>query len=350
MANIRSTLVALGVTLLTPTESSAYCDQSSASSRLQVYCLSNIVSMSATNVGTAQILDFRLKQEGYARGIGLPGVVDRATFVPYVYPILEYSSDINGGNPNKPLVLGSLTFFGDEEFFKKDGVIVGLGIGGSGRYIYGEGRYADYSIGASYAHSIEYDIGVERNFADLCSKNDIGGNFYLDGCLSTNQLNRELADETTSSVSLSVAKLFSDGDERFNEFTVGLRKLFKDNFEQKQLTFKLETLHDEGYFTAIGASFGGAVENQLVIRQSLNATVGTTIRNRPVSASFSYTKSNGGRLLGFTREDTTTTFNLTYAVKPNINASVGYSETNSSISYFDESESIFGIQFSPIRF
>lgn len=350
MINVRKIIVALGVALLMPTASSAFCDQSSASSRLQVYCLSNVLSMTATNVGSAQLLDYRLKQEGYDRGIGLPGVVDQATFVPYVSPILEYSSDINGGNPNRPLVLGSLTFFGDEEFFRKDGVIGGLGIGGSGRYIYGEGRYADYSIGASYAHSIEYDIGVGRNFANICSKNDIGRNFYLDGCLSTSRFNRELADKTTSSASLSVAKLFSGGDERFNEFSVSLRNVFEDNFEQQQLAFKLETLHDEGLFTAIGATFGDAVENQLVMRKSLNATVGTTIRNRPVSASFSYKQSNGGRLLGFTREDTTATFNLTYAIHPNINVSVGYSETNSSISYFDESGSIFGVQFSPIRF
>jgi len=350
MINIRTTVVALGVALLTPTVSYAFCDQSSASSRLQIYCLSNILSMTLTKVDSAQVLDYRLKQEGYARGVGLPGIVDQANFVPYVSPIIEYSSDINGGNPNKPLVLGSLTFFGDEEFFRKNGIVAGFVLGGSGRYIYDEGRYLDYSIGGKNTYSAEHDIGIARSFASLCSKNDIGQNFYLDGCLTASRLNRELLDETTSSASLSVAKLFSESDEHFNEVSVGLRRLFESEFEQGQIILKLDTLHDTGYFASLGASFGEAVEDRLAMRQSFNATVGANVRNKPLIASFSYSHSDGGRLFGFSRDDKTAAFNLTYAVHPNMNVSLGYSETNSSISYFDDSGAIFGVQFSPLRF
>jgi hypothetical protein len=159
-----------------------------------------------------------------------------------------------------------------------------------------------------------------------------------------------LSDDKNSSASLSVAKLFSEDDQRFSEVSVGLRRLFDSEFEQNQIIVKLDTLHEAGYFTSLGASFGVAVENRLAMRQSLNASVGAYAGDRPVSASFSYSYSDGGRLIGFEREDTTATFNLAYSVHPNINVSVGYSETNSSISYFDESNVIFGVQFSPIRF
>lgn len=350
MINFRTTIVALGVALLAPTASYAFCDQSAASSRLQVYCLSNVLSMTPTDVGSAQLLDYRLKLEGYSRGIGLPGLVNQTTFSPYISPILEFSSDINGGNPNRPLVLGSLTFFGDEEFFRKSGVVAGIGVGGSGRSIYGEGRYLEYSIGSSYAHSPKHDIGITRSFANLCSKNDIGQNFYLDGCLATSRVIRELSDDENSSASLSIAKLFSEDNQQFNEASVGLRRVFDDEFEQNQIILKLDTLHEAGYFTSLGASFGEAVENRLAMRQSLSASIGGYVGDRPVSASFSYSHSDGGRLIGFVREDTTATFNLAYAIRPNINVSVGYSETNSSISYFDETKSIFAVQFSPIRF
>ncbi|MFU8864641.1 MAG: hypothetical protein ACNA7O_12065 [Rhodobacterales bacterium] len=350
MIDIKKTVVALGVALLTPTVSYAFCDNSSANSRLQVYCLSNVLSMTATNIGAAQILDYRLKQEGYARGIGLPGIVDQASFVPFVSPIIEYSSDINGGNPNRPLVLGSLTFFGDEKFFRKTGMVAGFGLGGSGRYIYGEGRYLDYTIGGSYTHSPEHDIGIGRSFANVCSKNDIGGNFYLDGCITTSRLNRDLADEATSSASLTVAKLFSDGENRFHQASFGLRHLLNEEYKQKQIIVKLDTLNSTNLYTSFSASFGEPVENKLAMRHSFSGTVGTTLLKKPISASLSYAYSDGGRLLGFSREEKTKTISITYAVHPRVNVSVGYIDTSGDIDYFNKSEAIFSIQFSPIRF
>ncbi len=40
-----------------------------------------------------------------------------------VYPDFDYSDNINGGNPDKPLILGELEFEGDPELIKQEGVI-----------------------------------------------------------------------------------------------------------------------------------------------------------------------------------------------------------------------------------
>jgi len=347
---LRTSVVALGIALLNPTMSYAFCANPSADSRLQVYCMSNLLAWTATDVGSAQALDYRLKQEGYDRGIGLPGIVKQKTFSPYIAPILEYSSDINGGNPNRPLVLGSLTFVGDEEFFRKKGILAGIGLGGNGRVIYGEGKYLDYSVGGSYTHSPKHDIGITRGFTNFCSKNDIGGNFYLDGCLAANQLDRELSDETTGSATVSVAKIFSEGRNRFHQASIGLRRYFEDEYEQNQLSLRLETLHSSELFSSVIISLGEAVEDTLALRNSFSATVGTSFMNKPISASFSYSYSDGGRLFGFSREETTKIITLSYTVHPRINVLIGYRDTNSNIDYFSENEAIFGFQFAPIRF
>lgn len=302
-------------------------------------------------MGSAQALDYRLKQEGYERGIGLPGKIDQATFSPYAAPIIEYSSDINGGNPNKPLVLGSLTFVGDEDFLRKKGVLAGIGFGGNGRAIYGAGKYLDYSVGGSYTHSPKHDIGITRGFANFCSKNDIGGNFYLDGCLAASQLDKELSDETTGSATLSLAKIFSEGQNRFHQASIGLRRYFEDEYEQNQLSFRLDTLHSSDLFSSVIISLGEGVKDTLALRNSFSATVGTTsFMNKPISASFSYSFSDGGKLLGFSREESTKIVSLTYTIHPRINVSIGYRDTSSNIDYFSESEAIFGLQFAPIRF
>lgn len=350
---MRTVLYAAGafaLTLLLSAPAHAFCLNPAADSRLQVYCLSKALAGTATTFQSAQMLDFRIKREGYANGIGLPGTVKSVSFSPYVSPLLEYSSDINGGNPNRPLVLGSLTFFGDPEFFRKKGVVAGVGVGGAGRAMYGEGKYLDYNFGISYAHSPEHDIGIARGFANVCSKNDIGRNYYLDGCLTTSQLNRDLINERTSSATLSIAKLFSKGGERFNQASFGVRRFFDEEYEQNQVVMRLDTLHQSGFYTGLTASFGEAITETLTMRHSFSATLGKTFLNKPVSATFSYSFSDGGRLLGFERDEMTRFINVTYTVHPLVKISIGYKDTSSSIDYFDESEAILGIQFAPIRF
>lgn len=350
MRNTLYSAVAFVFTLLLPTVSHAYCLDSAADSRLQAYCLSKLLAGKATNLPSAQALDYRMKREGYIRGIGLPGRVEQVSFSTYLSPVLEYSSDINGGNPNRPLVLGSLTFFGDEEFFRKTGIVAGIGIGATGRALYGPGKYLDFGIGASYAHSPEHDIGIARGFANVCSKNDMGRNLYLDGCLTTSQVKRELADETTSSATVSLSRLFSTNNKRFNQASFGVKRLFDEEYEQNQIVMSLDTLHDSGFYTGFNASFGEALNDTLTMRHSFGATVGTTLFNKPISATASYSYSDGGKLLGFTRSETTKLFTVAYTVHSRINVLIGYRETSSSLDYFNESEAILGVQFAPIRF
>ena len=47
------------------------------------------------------------------------GRIKQTTFQPYLSPILKYSSNINGGNPEKPLVLGGNSFTGQPHLIKK---------------------------------------------------------------------------------------------------------------------------------------------------------------------------------------------------------------------------------------
>jgi hypothetical protein len=167
MTNIRfATVLAILYIFFSP-PLYASCVDGDADSRLQTYCVVNSAQGQLVSLRTAQVVDYRLKQDGYERGLGLPGSVQQTTISPYATPIIDYSTNINVGNPNRPLVLGNLTFTGDETLLRKEGLVAGVGIGANGRRIYGEGKYVDYSLGASYAHSQEHDIGIGRTFANL---------------------------------------------------------------------------------------------------------------------------------------------------------------------------------------
>ena len=127
----------------------ASCLKENAGSRLSIFCLVNSFNGKTIDLSTASLIGFNLKREGYAAGLGLPNRVDRTSIQTYVTPTIDYNSNINGGNPDRPLVLGGLTFTGDEEFLRREGIVAGLGAGVNGRSIYGEGKYSSYGISAS---------------------------------------------------------------------------------------------------------------------------------------------------------------------------------------------------------
>jgi hypothetical protein len=302
-------------------------------------------------LGDAQFLDGLLKREGYTAGLGFPTIVEKTSVQPFFTPLFDYNRNINAGNPNRPLELGGLTFIGDEENLRKSGVVVGILTGVNGRHIVGEGRYIDFALGASYAHSPKFDIGISTGFANVCSRNHLGNNFYIDGCASTNRQNRELANNLQSSYQISTSKIFSTSNTNHHAATVGLRRFVEHNsYEQDQLQLSLSTARSNSFYSSVNVSLGEAVKDTLALKQSASATIGTDLFNKSLTATIGYSYSDGGIMLGFERNDTNKFISFNYAITPMVSISLGYAQNVSSIDYFSEAEPSIGIQLAPIRF
>lgn len=336
--------------LLTATTAQASCLNPNADSRLRILCVAETLSGNAATLNDALLLDILLKREGYAQGIGLPNLVARNTYDPYISPIVDYNTNINGGNPDRALVLGNFKFVGDDANIKLEGIVAGLGAGVNGRSILGEGRYLDYGVNVSYAHSPQHDIGIARRSANVCSRNHIRNNWFVDACADASGLERELVKDSTQGLSISTAKLLSTRSDAFHSISVGVRRNFAAAFEQNQLQFGLSTVRSNSFYSSVNVAFGEAVVDTLVMRHSINTTVGTTLFDRPLTTTIGYSFADGGKLLGFEREDTTSSININYAIMPKLTVGVGYTHNSSSINYFDEAEPVFSFQLAPIRF
>lgn len=341
----------------TATEAHAICLNASSNERLINYCLVQRTSNQLATLRTAQIIDYRLKHEGYTRGLGLPGTVESFSFQPYITPILAYETDVNGGNPDKPLKLGDITFTGDPSLVRKDGVIVGAGAGAYGRYLMGDGRYIDYGAGISYAHSFEHNIGIERRFASVCSKNHIKNWWYIDGCASSSHVEKELTEDTRNALSLTASKLFTSSKNNHHQASFSVNRIYDDNYEGKQLSITLgfNTIHRNGWQTSINATLGESidsesVDSEMAVREAVSASLALPVRNRRFTLSASYREADGVKLLGIERVEETWTISASYNIYRNIDLSVSYFDTNSTIDYFDESSPTFSLNFEPIRF
>lgn len=332
------------------TSADASCLTASSNERLSNYCLVQRVNNRIASLRTAQIIDYRLKREGYARGLGLPGRTKQFSFQPYVTPILGYETDINGGNPNKPLQLGRLTFIGDPELVRKEGIVAGAGAGAYGRYLVGEGRYIDYGFGASYAHSVEHDIGIQRRFASVCSKNHVANWWYLDGCAGSSYVEKDLTEDTRNTLSLTTTKLFTLSANSHHQASFGVNRVYEDGYEQNQLALGFQTIHSNGWHSSINAVFGESIDGEIAVREAVSASLALPVRNRRFTVSASYSEADGAKLLGIVRAEETWSFSASYNVYKNIDVGLGYTETDSTIDYFDVSTPTVSLSFKPIRF
>ena len=346
----KTKMAAFGLSFLLPSLAEAACYIDGASGRLASYCALDKIQGARVDLRSLQLIDYKLKLEGNTDGLGFPSRMEKNSLTNSLYPILSYSENINGGNSPEPLVLGNLSFDGEQELYRKEGVVAGLGVGLNGRYIHGEGRYLNYGVNASYAHSPEHGIGIATTSANVCSVNHIKNWWYLDACANASRVRKDIPDDTNSNVSLVSSKVYASGDNTYSEASFGVNRYFAESYMQNQLVIGHDTIHSNGVYSAIDVTFGEAVENQLATKFSLRAKVITKLANKPLTLSASYAAADGGMLLGVERSNETYSISASYPLWRSLTASVGYRTTDSTIDYFDVSTPIFGIQFSSFNF
>jgi hypothetical protein len=337
-------------TLMAASPAVGACYVDGVQNRLANLCALDKIQGATIDVRTLELIDYKLKLEGSFNGLGLPTRVAASTTSKSAYPILSYSDNINGGNSPEPLVLGNLSFDGEKELYRREGILVGGGAGFSGQYIHDEGRYLNYGVSASYAHSSKYGIGVATTSANVSSINHIKNWWYLDVHANTSRMSKDITDDKSSNLTVVTSKVYSSGDNTYNEASFGVNRYFAESYNQNQLVLGYDTIHPNGVFSAVDVTFGESVKNQLASKMSLRAKVIIKLADKPLTVSASYADADGGRLLGFARSDETYSISATYNLWSNLTASVGYRTTNSTIDYFDVNTPTFGVQFSSFEF
>lgn len=347
---IKYIFITLFIALSSASSVFAGCVANSTNERLSNFCLAQTVARYGADLQTIHIVDERLKREGYDTGWGLPKLVDPTQVIYSFAPLLDYSTNINGGNPNRTLVLNGLEFEGDPRLVKKDGFLIGARLGLSARSIFGQGHYVDYSFYGSYQHSAEHSIGVLQYGGSACSKNDLGQLTYLDVCANLSSQKKDLADQHTKSIDAKISRLFRSKSGSFHELSVGLKRLELNSDAQSQMAFGLDTILANGSFLAVKAQLGEKIIDEMALRQAAYLSWGHILWNKPMSLSVGVSKSSGSSMIGVKRADNTRSIAVSYSVTPRISLILGYEVTDSSIDYFDNESPKIGIQFTAIKF
>jgi hypothetical protein len=323
-------IAGLSFVFISASIASANCLVFPQNERLTNYCILSKVDGKRVDAQTANVVIQRLQREGYFGGLSSP------QFVTQLYPTFTYSNNINGGNPDKKLKLGNLEFDGEPELVAKEGMVGTLNFAASNRTTIYEGRYIDANAALSLSYSPKHALSYTNTNIRLCSKNKMSRDTHVDVCASTTSQNKDITRDQTDSLSASWGKMLYVEDLGFNEAKIGLKRVYNDDFEQNQLQLSVDTIHDRDLFTSLSIKFGAPVEGNLALNYGIGLGVSGVVKDRKVTLNLNHEYSDGGRLLGFERDDKVTTVSLSTQVSRGTSITLGYKSSNSSIDYFDQ--------------
>lgn len=262
-------------------------------------------------------------------------------------PLVAFDLNINGGNPPEPLAIGGFVFHGDPENYRKSGIVVGLKASQNTRFFFGYGKYLDISTRISKTHSSQHEIGIEDFQVNVCSKNHISNWWFIDMCAEKAVTEKALSASSIRKYSLSGAKVFGDGPIQ-SQLSFTVKQKITASFQQNLIALGAEIV-GPSTSSAVNMSFGEPTD-ALATKFSVDARISKTIAQTPVSVSFSFEEAAGGQFFGVPRDEKIYGININFPVRANLNASVGYMITDSTIDHFDLESPTLGFQFSPIRF
>jgi len=327
------------------------CVVRGASERLQNYCLQNTLSEKIVDYRQLLIVDNRMRLEGYKKGLGI--LHSDVAINPQSYAVLQpythYERNINGGNPAKPIVLEFGTF-DDQTLYRRSGFTYGLGFRYEGRYLYGEGRYLNYSLRKKFAHDPYGSFNINTLIGEFCSYNHIQRSWYVDACISASQIHKDLSNEKWQNLSLSTSRLLKGAKGVNHEFSVGYNHYIGKIYEQSQVKLGIDTIFASGMFFGVDTTLGEIVSGHLATRYAFGVNATRFIAQKPVTISFAYKQSDGGSWLGVMRDEQSSSIQVKFPLWGAVSAVVGYNQTKSNVDYFDDAYPNFGLQLADIRF
>ena len=319
------------VSFIFTSPASANCILFNDNERLSNYCLLESVTGKLLDKNSTLFIAKNLRREGYFGGLEKPEFSTR------FYPTIDYSNNINGGNPDKPFILGALEFEGDKDLIKQEGIITALNAEVRSRLTFDVGKYIDTSLLGSYSYSPKHKNGFSTVSIDTCLKNKIAPRNSLDFCTYVTKQKKEISENSTKNFSLNLGHLSFNKNAGFTEGKIGVTHLVSNNYSQNQIALSLDTIHKKSFYTSIVLRLGEPVQNSIALNYGLNLKVASILNNRKLGLEFSHELNNGGLIFGVKRSEITNRVSLNSILNNNANLRFSYTSVDSSIDYFDQS-------------
>lgn len=312
--------------------------------RLRLFALTRIFDRSAGDPSVRAALRNDLVRQGhYFDGTG--NRILRQDM--WLFPVLGYDGNINGGVLNDRFRFGGLLFEADPTIRAKAGVVAGAGFGTLTRIALARGTFLDLTGSAELAHSPKHRINRSQAEITACLNHNVAGWTFFDLCRSFEETERELGRATRRATRASVSTLHQIGP-TYHEARMELERANYGSIDQNAVTFGLRSVFDK-VLPSLSFSLAERVPNEMAYRSRINAWLQVPHNGR-LYGIFAWTQyADGGQFLGEDRQDRTTGLGVSADVQDNITLSVTYANNRSTTSFFDYSQVEVQMRFKEFR-
>jgi len=327
-----------------PTGGPAICTEA-ASGRLELHC--RLGQAAGRAIGGAEFGAIAALARAQGRMDG-PAAPPRLT--PFVIPILRQEGDINGGNPDRPLVLGNLVFMGDPARLRTSGVVAGAEIGVALVHAAPPGVRLGLVGAWSGATDGSEGAGIRSARLSGCLERGLALGWFAELCAEARRTLRRFATTDTRATTLRVGRVFTAPGRTHAEAHLGVARALQDFAGQRRLLGGIDTIHRNGWHTGVHLMAGSAVGGRHAVRREAVGRIRIPAGARWVRIETSISAASGSFYFGVPRNETTLGAALVVPLTRALRLSAGYRRTRASIDYFASEGATFGIQFAPIPF
>jgi hypothetical protein len=260
-------------------------------------------------------------------------------------PILAHDGNINGGFASDSFTISGIPFTVGEEYKAVSGVVFGMSASTGVKVSLGENSMLDLNAGASIAYSPEYEMSKLAAGASACLNHMFSYSTYGYACLNATYKSYELGETKAVSGRTGLSHVFNSGF-GVHEVSGGIqlnRMLSGAEYDQAIANLSLSSAVPGPYAVTFGVQLGENVDDVLVMRERLYASVGFHVLERPTSVMLSVQNNRGGSWLGEARSDVVTTIGLSHQVSDKLTVSGTVSVTESSAEFFEDTQ--YGMNF-----
>ncbi len=314
------------------------------SERLRVFALTRIFDQYPADPDVRNALRQGLRQLGeYYDGNGNRILRSDA----WLYPVIGYDGNINGGVLNDHFRFGGLVFEADPAIRAKSGVVGGGGFGTMTRVALARGTFIDLTGTAEVSHSPEHDINRSQAEISACLRHNLARWTFVDLCRVFEEAQRELGRSTRRATRASLSSLHQIGG-TYHETRIELERSDHNSVTQDAVTFGLRSVLN-GVLPSVSISLAESVPNEIAFRSRVNAGIYVPYNGR-LYGMFAWTQfADGGRFLNTLREDRTTGLGVSAEIHDDVTLAVTYASNRSTASFFNYEQLEFQLQFKNIR-
>jgi hypothetical protein len=288
---------------------------------------------------------------GLARAQGrIDGLADPPRLRPFATPILRHESDINGGNPARPLILGNLVFTGDPARARRAGVVAGAEIGLSLRHAHPPGLRLGLLAAWSGVTDGAGGPGIRTVRVQGCAERDLLRGWFAEGCAEIQRSLREFARSDTRATTLRLGRVFTTRGGIHAEASGAAARMRLDFAGQNRLIGRFDMILPAGWHGGVQVMAGSAMPERHAVRREGVVRLRLPVGARWVQLEASVAAASGSNYVGIARTETILGATLTVPLGGMLRLSAGYWRTRASIDYFATEGPAVALGFPPLRF